>query len=76
MSWEQFVLRFHKEFSPAIEVQQLVREFQDLSQTTESVAKITTKFCERALLVPKYVANEEMKNTRYHYMLKDEIRYF
>ena len=30
MSWEEFVTRFQEEFSPAIKVQQLVTEFQDL----------------------------------------------
>ena len=44
-----------------IEVQQLAREFQDLQQTTETVAEITAKFNERALLVLQYVADEEMK---------------
>ena len=44
-----------------IEVQQLVQEFQDLHQTTETVAEITVMFMEKALMVPQYVANEEMK---------------
>ena len=44
-----------------IEVQQLARKFQDLRQTTETVAEITAKFRERALLVPQYVVDEEMK---------------
>ena len=33
-------------------------------------------FRERALLVPQYVADEEMKKAGYHDMLKDEIRQF
>ena len=53
-----------------------MREFQDLQQTTEIVVEITAKFRERALLVPQYVANEEMKKTRYHSMLRDDIHDF
>ena len=64
MTWDDFVIRFRVEFSPMIEVQQLKREFQDLRQTTESVADITTMFLVRALLVLQYVADEEMKNPR------------
>ena len=48
MTWEDFVQRFKREFSLAIEVQQLLREFQDLRQTIESVAEIIAKFRERA----------------------------
>nr|KAJ0224671.1 hypothetical protein LSAT_V11C100043830 [Lactuca sativa] len=55
---------------------QLAREFQDLTQTIETVAEITAKFGERALLVPQYVADEEMKKARYHEMLRDDIRQF
>ena len=55
-------------------MQQLAREFQDLTQTTESVAEITTKFRERALFVPQYAADEEMKKARYHEMLRSDIR--
>lgn len=65
MSWVEFLTRFHEEFAPIIEVQQMVREFQDLHHTTEAMAEITAKFRERALLV-----------LQYHDMLKDEIRDF
>ena len=44
MSWEDFVMIFQEEFASAIRVQQLVREFQALRQTAETVAEITTKF--------------------------------
>lgn len=40
------------------------------------MAEITAKFRERALLVPQYVADEEMKKARYHEMLRDDIRQF
>lgn len=59
-----------------IEVQELAREFQDILQITESVAKITTKFQERSLLVPLYVADEEMKKMRDQNMPSDEIHDF
>ena len=55
MTWSDFVTMFRDEFSPAVEIQQLAREFLDMRQTTESVAEITAKFKERALLIPPYV---------------------
>ena len=51
MYWDDFVLRFRAKFALDIEVKQLVREFQDLHQMTETVAEIIAKFRERALLV-------------------------
>ena len=44
MSWDEFSTRFQAEFAPAIEVQQLVREFLDLLLVTEIVAEITFNF--------------------------------
>ena len=64
------------EFAPAIDVHHLVREFQDLHQTTETVAEITAKFKERALLVPQYTADKDMKKTKYHDTMRDDIREF
>ena len=52
MTWSDFVTRFRAEFAPTMEIQQLAREFLDMGQTTESMAEITSKFKERALLVP------------------------
>nr|KAJ0188621.1 hypothetical protein LSAT_V11C900471890 [Lactuca sativa] len=65
--------RFDHEFEPSVEVQRLMREFQDLQQTFETMVEINAKFWERALLVPLYAANEEM---RYHSMKRDDIREF
>lgn len=76
MIGDDFVMKFKSEFAPVIKVQQLEREFQDLRQTTESVAKITTILREMALLVMQYVVDEETKKARYHDKLKDEIREF
>ena len=61
MTWIDSAAKFKAEFAPVIEVQQLVRGFQDHEQTTEIVAEITAKFRERALLVPQYVVDKEMK---------------
>ena len=44
MTWDDFVTRFRAEFALEIKVQQLVSKFQDLHQTTETVAEITTMF--------------------------------
>ena len=42
--------------------------------TTETVAEITAMFRERALLVPQYAGNEDMRRTHYHDMLRADIR--
>ena len=47
-----------------------------MQHNTKTVAEITTKFRERALLVLQYGEDEEMKNKRYHSMLRDDIREF
>ena len=74
MTLSDFVTRFRAEFVPAVELQQLAREFLDMRQTTETVAEITAKFRERALLVPQYAGDEDMRRTRYHDMLRADIR--
>ena len=74
MTWSDFVARFRAEFAPAMELQQLARKFLDMRQTTETVAEITAKFWERALLVPQYAGDEVMKRTHYHDMLRADIR--
>ena len=38
--------------------------------------KITVMFRDRELLVPQYMADEEMKKVRYHEMLRSDIRQF
>ena len=40
------------------------------------VVEITAMFRDRVLLVPQYVADEEMKKSRYHKMLRSDIRKF
>ena len=45
-----------------------------MRQTTETVVEITAKFRERALLVPQYVGDEDMRRTRYHDMRRADIR--
>ena len=65
---------FRDEFTPAVEIQQLAREFLDMRQTIELVAEITAKFRERALLVPQYAGDKEMKKTWYHDMLRVDIQ--
>ena len=73
MTLSEFVTRFRAEFALAVEIQQLAREFIDMRQTMEIVVEITTKFRERALLVPQYAGVEEMRKTHYHDMLRDDI---
>ena len=46
MTWAEFFWGFDLEFSPPIEVQQLVSEFHELQQTIETMAEITAKFRE------------------------------
>ena len=52
MAWDEFATQFRTEFPTVTKVKQLAKEFQDLSQTTETMAEITAKFREKALLVP------------------------
>ena len=40
------------------------------------MAEITAKFQEQALLIPWYSTKEDMRRTRYHSMLRDDIREF
>lgn len=47
-----------------------------MRHTIKTVDEVIAKFWERGLLVPKYVADEEIKNTRYHDMLRVDIREF
>ena len=61
MTWDDFLTSFRAEFATVCEVQQLMREFQDLCHTMDMVALITTMFREMALLVQRYVADEEIK---------------
>ena len=48
-------------FAPSIEVQPLVREIQKLQQITKTTAEITAKFQERALLIPQYAVDEDVR---------------
>lgn len=64
MTSYDFVSRFRVHFALVIVVQELAREFQDLCQTTKSVVEITSMFRESVLLVPHYVADENMKKAR------------
>ena len=57
-----------------MELQQLAREFLDMRQPIETVAEITAKFRMRALLVPQYVGDEEMRKTHYHDILRADTR--
>ena len=52
----------------------MVKKFLDMRKMTETVAEITTKFQECDLLVPQYVVEDEMRNTRYHDTLRSNIR--
>lgn len=76
INWKNFVTRFKDDFVPAIEVLQLGREFQYLQETTDTMENITSRFREKALLVPQYDRDEEMKKMRYQDMLKENIRMF
>ena len=38
--------------------------------------EITTKFRERALLIPQYATDEDMRRKHYHSMLRDDIQEF
>lgn len=74
MSCEDVVTRFMREFMLTIKVQHLAWEYLMLEQSSETMVEIATKFRERALFCPQYVAIQDMRKTRYHDMLRAEIR--
>lgn len=74
LSCEDLVTRFVREFMLTIEVQHLAWEYLMLEKTSETIVDIATKIRERALFCPQYVAIEETRKTRYHDMLRAEIR--
>lgn len=47
-----------------------------MRQKTKTMEDITAKFRERDLLIPQYAANEAMRKTRYHDMLRPNIQEF
>ena len=53
-----------------------MRDFHNLQQTTKTVAEITAKFRERTLLIPQYATDEDLRRTRYHSMMRDNIQEF
>ena len=76
ITWPMFVEWFTAEFVPRVEVELISNEFQNLKQTTETLAVMNKKFIEMARFCPMYEANGEMKKTRYLGMLRDDIREF
>lgn len=71
MSWEEFVMRFQEEFSLAIEVQPLARDFRTFARPWRLWWR-SSLISKRALLAPQYAADKVMK-VRYHDMLRDDI---
>lgn len=54
----------------------MASEFQDLRRIAKTMTEITARFREMALMVPQYVVDKEMKKTRYHNMLREDIQKF
>ena len=76
LSWEYFLVRFCDQFVPPVEMDKMKKEFLELTQTSETVQEINTKFMEMSLFCPQYSATEEMKMFRYKDALRTEIREF
>lgn len=57
MTLPDFVSRFRVEFAPAVEVQQLSREFQDLCHTPKTMVEITAEFRERQRVRESYIGS-------------------
>ncbi|KAI3679919.1 hypothetical protein L2E82_50899 [Cichorium intybus] len=76
ITWPQFKEQFKLEYVPQVEMERLVQEYLNLTQTTETVTEITKKFNERALFCPEFAATERMRMTRYLAMLRTDIREF
>ncbi|KAJ9557267.1 LOW QUALITY PROTEIN: hypothetical protein OSB04_011881 [Centaurea solstitialis] len=60
--------------APSIERERIAAEFLNLTQTTETVNEITTKFLEKLLFMPGYANDESLKMARYLGILKTKIK--
>ncbi|KAI3816068.1 hypothetical protein L1987_15753 [Smallanthus sonchifolius] len=74
--WEEFKDLFLKHYCPRAAIERITEEFLQLRQTTETVDEITGIFFDKARFCPALLTTPEMWMTRYHLVLKTEIREF
>ncbi|GKD41100.1 zinc finger, CCHC-type, retrotransposon gag domain protein, partial [Tanacetum coccineum] len=73
-SWKEFNELFNAEYAPTEEIDKIREDFQNLTQTNETVNELWKKFNELIPCCPEYHENEKLKVERFQGMLRDEIR--
>ncbi|KAK1432009.1 hypothetical protein QVD17_08873 [Tagetes erecta] len=76
MLWEDFKQIFLKHFSPRVAVDRITEELLHMGQGSETVDEIFGIFYDKAKFCPSLFTTEEMWMTRFHLILKTEIREF
>ncbi|KAK1415113.1 hypothetical protein QVD17_30884 [Tagetes erecta] len=76
MLWEDFKPIFLKHFSPRVAVDRITEELLHMRQGSETVDEIFGIFYDKAKFCPSLFTTEEMWMTRFHLILKTEIREF
>ncbi|GKA48570.1 putative reverse transcriptase domain-containing protein [Tanacetum coccineum] len=73
-TWKEFKELFNAEFTPAEEIDRIREEFQNLTQTNETVNEMWKKFNDLIRYCPEYHGNKKLKVERFQRMLQDDIR--
>ncbi|XP_076954599.1 uncharacterized protein LOC143629129 [Bidens hawaiensis] len=76
MSWEEFKPIFLKHFSPRVAIDRITEELLHMRQGNETVDEIFGIFYDKAKFCPSLFTSEEAWMTRFHLILKTEIREF
>ncbi|XP_076907017.1 uncharacterized protein LOC143563339 [Bidens hawaiensis] len=76
MSCEEFKLIFLKHFSPRVAIDRITKELLHMRQGNETVDEIFGIFYDKTKFCPSLFTSEEAWMTRFHLILKTEIREF
>ncbi|XP_076885127.1 uncharacterized protein LOC143534547 [Bidens hawaiensis] len=76
MSWEEFKPIFLKHFSPRVAIDRITEELLHMHQGNETVDGIFGIFYDKAKFCPSPFTSEDAWMTRFHLILKTEIREF
>nr|GEX39842.1 zinc finger, CCHC-type, retrotransposon Gag domain protein [Tanacetum cinerariifolium] len=73
-TWKEFKELFNVKFTFAEEIDRIREEFQNLTQTSETVNEIWKKFNDLIRYCLEYHGNKKLKVERFQRMLRDDIR--
>ncbi|XP_076920069.1 uncharacterized protein LOC143581090 [Bidens hawaiensis] len=76
MSWKEFKPIFLKHFSPRVAIERITEKLLHMRQGNETVDEIFGIFYDKAKFCPSLFTIEEAWLTRFHLILKTEIREF